>query len=149
MCIYKVTEKIHELKQTTPKYILNISANTRQERNIVGRFQKTYKMEKNARAVKQMFAAYNIRMLGMRGEDVVEQIMQPPNWICKWMKHFGADDLDGLRDLPVREIVVFGRLHRISNIHILSRNSSYILFNLSGPIGGLAFMGRNILESRG
>ena len=62
--------------------------------------KKAYKKEKDIRIKVRMVA---VNMVVFNNESIAhtaDLLMQCPDWVSSWVKHFREEGLEGLRDLP-------------------------------------------------
>ena len=69
----------------------------KQERNDL---KKAYKKEKDHRVGARILAINMVYNEGFKINEATACLMQCPDWIGIWIRHFKTDGFDGLRDLP-------------------------------------------------
>ena len=62
--------------------------------------EKACRKEKDFRAVPKMLAVHMVRVREMSIDETAANLMRSERWVHKWLRHFDAGGLDGLRDLP-------------------------------------------------
>lgn len=62
--------------------------------------EKAYRKEKDSRVVPRMLAVHMVRVRKMSTGETAANLMRSERWVHKWLEHFDAGSLDGLRIFP-------------------------------------------------